>query len=131
MSACKPINASEPRGGPLVNNALLAKLHTLKHSLLELLVVDLLASIIGIRFAMEGEESSEIELRGLKKLDLANVNLKNSISMRLTICARAVRYVRSATGRCLVCSSQFRARSPPGSAWWSAVQDCSFAPPSA
>lgn len=63
MFPCKPTNASELRGGLLSTDALLATSYTLKHSLLELLVVDLLAGIIGIGFAVEREESSEIELR--------------------------------------------------------------------
>jgi len=61
MCTRKSANAFEVRRGFLPNDALIAKLHTLKHSLLELLVVDLLAGIIGVRFAVEGEEGSEIE----------------------------------------------------------------------
>lgn len=50
-------------------------LDALQHRLLEL-PLDLLALVVGVGLAMEGEEGTEIELRLLEDLDLADVDLE-------------------------------------------------------
>lgn len=50
-------------------------LHLLEHSLLELLVLDLLARVVGRGLAVQREEVAEVELGRLEELDLADVDL--------------------------------------------------------
>lgn len=49
-------------------------LNRLKNGVLEL-ALNLLALVVGGGLAVEGEQSTEVELGRLQKLDLANVNL--------------------------------------------------------
>lgn len=51
-------------------------LNRLKDGVLEL-ALNLLALVISGRLAVKGEESTEVELRRLQELDLANVNLRH------------------------------------------------------
>lgn len=46
-----------------------------QHRLLELTVLDLLAGVVGGRFAVQREQVAQIELGRLEKLDLADVDL--------------------------------------------------------
>lgn len=50
-------------------------LHALKRSGLLEFPLDLVAGIVGVGLAVEGKEGTEVELRLLEELDLANVDL--------------------------------------------------------
>ena len=61
---CQPKESSAPTA-----------LHVLKHRLLELAVLNLLARVIGGGLAVERKEVTKVELGCLEELDLADVDL--------------------------------------------------------
>jgi hypothetical protein len=63
----------------LKRNYKVMRLNVLQHTLLEL-PLDLLALVVGARLAVQGHQSTEVELRCLQQLDLADVYLMNSVS---------------------------------------------------